>query len=298
MMEVNLIGKTELWITNIKLEGANLSEISRVVAKCLELNEDEVLVVDAGADHIALDILRETLNMEQFAGKERLLFKELSKLDGVTITEDTSIHSDGVLGWMSLEEEEVPQVIERTQEMADEIKKRTLRRVKVIPTGNEVVSGIIQDTDSLLIKQEFEKHGYEVDISPPVEDDERAIANNIESAMYDGYGIIITTGGVGAEKKDKTVEATQRIDPEAATPYIVYYKKGVGRHVKDGVRIGVGKAGEFLIINLPGPNEEVKECLDVLIPELEKGNYEKEDIANLLASKLRERLLRKVKKHD
>nr|WP_240912564.1 molybdopterin-binding protein [Thermococcus sp. LS2] len=168
-----------------------------------------------------------------------------------------------------------------------------MKRVKVIPTGNEVVAGIIQDTNSPLIKEKFEELGYEVDVSPPVEDDERAIANAIESAIYEGYGIIITTGGVGAEEKDKTVEATKRIDPSAATPYIVHYQKGTGRHAKAGVKIGVGKVGEFLIINLPGPNEEVRECLDVLIPELEKGNYDKEYLANLLASKLRERLLKR-----
>ncbi|MCD6130541.1 MAG: competence/damage-inducible protein A [Candidatus Hydrothermae bacterium] len=292
-MEVNLIGKTELWITNIKLQGANLSEISRVVAKCLGLNENEVFVVDAGPNHITLDVLRETLNMEQFAGKERLLFEELSKLDGIIITEDATIHSEGILAMISLKEEEVPQVINQTQGMIDDIKSRILKRVKVIPTGNEVVTEIIQDTNSPLIKREFEKLGYEVNVSQPVEDDERAIANAIESAIYEGYGIIITTGGVGAEEKDKTVEATKKIDPGAATPYIVYYNKGSGRHAKDGVKIGVGKVGEFLIINLPGPNEEVKECLDVLIPELEKGNHDKEYLANLLASKLRERLLKR-----
>lgn len=296
-MEVNLIGKTELWITNIKLQGANLSEISKVVAKCLGLNENEVFVVDAGTNHITLDILRETLNMKQFAGKERLLFKELSKLEGVIITEDTSLHSEGILGMISLREEEVPQIIKQTRGVIDDIRGGVLKRVKVIPTGNEVVTGVIQDTNSSLIKQEFEKLGYEVDVSPSVEDDERAIANAIESAIYEGYGVIITTGGIGAEEKDKTVEATKRIDPKATTPYIVHYKKGYGRHAKDGVRIGVGKVGEFLIINLPGPHEEVKECLNVLIPELKNGNYEKEYLANLLVSKLRERLLKRGK-HD
>jgi len=86
-MEVNLVGKTELWIQNIKLKNADLTEIGKAAAEVLGLKDDEVLVVDVSSDHITLDVLRNTLNMEQFMGKEKELLRRLSKIEGVEGTE-------------------------------------------------------------------------------------------------------------------------------------------------------------------------------------------------------------------
>ena len=74
--------------------------------------------------------------------------------------------------------------------------------------------------------------------------------------------MIITTGGVGAEAKDRTIEATERLDPKTAVQWIVKYQKQ-GRHVKEGVRIGVQEMTRF------GMGEEemvriaelIKECV-------------------------------------
>lgn len=59
----------------------------------------------------------------------------------------------------------------------------------------------------------------------------------------------------------------------------------------------MGKVGKALIINLPGPTDEVKKCLEVILNEIEKGDYDKETLANLLASKLKVRLVRRYE-HD
>jgi len=295
-MEVNLVGKTELCIQNVKLKNANLTEIGKAVAEALGLKDDEVLVVDASSEHITLDILRSTINMEQFMGKEKKLLSKLSKIEGVEVTEKSSIHSEGILEMITLDNELTEEIAQKTIRMSREIERAFLKRVKVFPTGSEVINGIIKDTNSPLIKQEFEKRGYQVSIEEPLPDDEIAITSSIENAVYEGHGIIITTGGIGAEKKDKTVEATKRLDPTAAVPWIVKYEKK-GRHIKEGVRIGVGKVGKTLIINLPGPTDEVKRCLEVILNEMEKGDYDKETIANLLTSKLKLGLIRRYE-HD
>ena len=289
-MEVNLVGKTELWVQNIRLKQANLTEIGRATAKVLGLNDDEVLVVDASSEHITLDVFRSSLNMEQFIGKEKELFRKLSEIEGVVVTEKTSIHSEGILEMITLDNELTEEITQKTRLMSREIEKAFLKRVKVFPTGSEVIDGVIKDTNSPLTKQEFEKRGYEVSIGEPLPDDEIAIANSIENAIYEGYGMIITTGGIGAEEKDKTVEATKRLDPTAAVPWIVKYEKK-GRHIKEGVRIGVGKVEKALIINLPGPTDELEKCLEVILTEMEKQNYDKEILANLLASRLKARLI-------
>jgi molybdenum cofactor synthesis domain-containing protein len=290
-MEVNLVGKTELWIQNIKLKNADLTEIGKTAAEVLGLKDDEVLVVDASSDHITLDILRNTLSMKQFIGKEEELLKKLSEIEGVAGTEKTSIHSEGILEMITLGNELAEEITSKATLISRQIESAFLKRVKVFPTGGEVISRIIKDTNSPLIKQEFEKRGYEVSIGDPLPDDEIAIANSIENEIYRGYGVIITTGGVGAEEKDRTIEATQRLDPTAAARWTVQYEKK-GRHVKEGVRIGVGKVGKTLIINLPGPTDEVKKCLKIILNVMEKRDCDKETLASLLASKLKIRLIK------
>jgi hypothetical protein len=82
------------------------------------------------------------------------------------------------------------------------------------------------------------------------------------------------------------------LDPNAATPYIAKFQKGTGRHEKDGVRIGIGRVGQTLIIALPGPNDEVKIGIEVIIRCLEIG-VNKETLANELAKSLRDKLRKK-----
>ena len=167
-----------------------------------------------------------------------------------------------------------------------------MSRGKVFPTGGEVLNGAITDTNSPLIRKELEKSGYQVSIGETIPDEEIAIAGIIESEIDRGYGVIITTGGVGAEAKDRTIEATERLDPKAAVRWIVKYQKQ-GRHVKEGVRIGVGNVGKALIINLPGPTDEVESCLEVILDTLGSKCYDKETIASRLAARLKTKLVRR-----
>jgi molybdopterin biosynthesis enzyme MoaB len=104
--------------------------------------------------------------------------------------------------------------------------------------------------------------------------------------LDEGFGLILTSGGVGAEEKDCTVEGLLRVDPSAATPYIVKFEPGTGRHVKDGVRIAVGKLGISWLVALPGPTREVQIGLDQLLEGLDKG-WDEKQMAEHIASALR-----------
>lgn len=101
---------------------------------------------------------------------------------------------------------------------------------------------------------------------------------------------------MGAEDKDHSVEGICAIDREAATPYIVKYQKGTGRHVKDGVRIGVGTEGLSMMISLPGPHDEVELATPVLLTGL-REQWSKETLANRLADVLAEKWKRKNAHH-
>jgi molybdopterin biosynthesis enzyme MoaB len=158
-----------------------------------------------------------------------------------------------------------------------------------------VASGQVEDTNRPAIARRLEAEGYSVALGPVLEDDELLIAARLRQAFQDdGYGLIITTGGIGAEEKDHTVEAVLALDPAAAAPYVCSYQKGTGRHHKDGVRIAVGRVFEALIVALPGPNDEVRSSLDVLAKGLKSG-WDKDALAEQIAANLREGLREKMK---
>jgi len=291
-MEVNLLGKTELWITGICLRNVNLSELAKVVSETLGLKMEEVFVIDAGPDHVVIDVIRNTVKAEHIYGKKTELLKKLGSIAGVEVSDRTSIHSEGVLGFIELDEQFARKVLTKTKDIADELRQKISRRCMVFPTGEEVRKDIIKDTNSPYIKKRLESEGYKVAIGPVLPDDEYLIAAAVMNSIDEGYGLIITTGGVGAEAKDRTIEALRKIDPKAATPYIMKFHQGTGRHAKAGVMIGVGTFGLSIIISLPGPNDEVKLSLEQLIEGFNM-EFDKHELADKIARTIKKKYIPK-----
>lgn len=283
----DLLQKTELKIENIQLKNANLTDIANCVADVIGLDHNDVLVVDYRDEALTLDILNNCVNARNIVGKKDLLKGELDRLPGVEILPETAFTSNGMLGWISLEEKPAKEALAAAEKMASEIMVAVSRRVLVFSSGLEVAENRIEDTNTPTICNRLETEGYNARAGETLKDDRHYIAAKLrEASEYGGYGLIITTGGVGAEDKDHTVEAVTALDPEAATPYICHFKIGTGRHVKDGIRIAVGEYNGTRIIALPGPNDEVKASLDILVEGL-KHNFEKSLLADRLAKNLR-----------
>jgi hypothetical protein len=102
-MEYNLLEKTELWVTGIRLRQANLTGLAAAAAEVLGLELPEVHVVDVQEDRVTLDILRRTVRGEDVAGKQAALLERLSALPGVELAPGAAVHSDGVLGIIALD---------------------------------------------------------------------------------------------------------------------------------------------------------------------------------------------------
>lgn len=295
-MGLNLLEKRELWINNIILRNANLTELAKTVARVLGIQQKNVLVVDVRQNNITLDILEEDIPQENILGKEKTLLGEIGALAGVIVSEESYIHSEGILGTICLESDEQKKILEKISRMTDDIRKNIARRAIIFPTGFEVRDKMIEDTNTPFLKEYLESEGFQVATGRVLEDDIADMEYNLEEALSKAYGLIITTGGVGAEDKDKTVESILRIDPEAATPYIVKFEKGTGRHVKDGIRIAVGSVGPAYIVAFPGPNDEVRLASKVVIEGIKCGEP-KDSIAQKMASVLAEKLKSKNHHH-
>ena len=289
-MSLNLLEKTELWINNIELKDVNLSKLAELVATVLEIDKKNILVVDVRVNHITLDILEENIEEEKIAGKEKMLLSKLAELDGVIINEETYIHSNGILGMICLDEKISPEIVKNIETMRTDMLSHIEKRAIVFPTGFELKDNMIEDTNTPFLIELLEENGFIAKSGPIIEDDEYAMVNKLDDAINQAYGLIITTGGVGAEDKDKSVESILKLDPTAVTPYIAKFKKGTGRHVKDGIRIAVGSVGPTILIALPGPNDEVRLVANSLIYHI-KNRSTKEVIAERIASILRDKLV-------
>lgn len=295
-MRLNLLHKTELWVFNITLDNANLTDMANSLADVLKIDRSKVLVVDVRPNNITFDIMENDIPQENIIGKEKAILDELASIRGVSITEETYIHSDGILGTICFQEDNAEEIIENISVMEKEIIERVSKRAIVYSTGFELQQRLIEDTNSPYLKELLEAEGYTVTIGSVIEDDLDVATYQLSDALSRGFGLIITTGGVGAEDKDKSVEALLNIDPEAATEYIVKFRQGTGRHVKDGVRIGVGQIGPSMIVTLPGPNDEVRLTGPVLI-ECLKGKDNKQETAKKVADVLRGNLIKNNAEH-
>jgi molybdenum cofactor synthesis domain-containing protein len=298
MVDYDLLGKTELSIHGIVLQNANLGEIADVVAETLGLSRSDVLVTDVRGEHLVLDILKKGLDASKIVGREKDLLAAVSALPGVSLRPDARTESRGLLSWVAADPAIAQEGLDGAAGMAGDLQERLGRLVTVFATGTEINNGQVKDTNSPAIRERLESNGYVVSLGGTLRDDEHFIAGRIRERAEEGFSLIVTTGGVGAEVKDKTIEALLLLDPDAATPTIVKYELGVGRHVhKNAVRIGVAKVLDATVVALPGPTDEVLLGLGALLKGLAESERNKVALAERIATVLRARLQEKVHAH-
>lgn len=292
-MEWDLLQKTTFWVEGAYLDGANLGEVASAAAAALGLEADEVMVVDVQKETVAFDLLLRKVEAESIAGKSGEILRRLAEVPGVTLSQDASIHSEGVLGFIALEADTAQQVISRSEEIGTAVATAVSRRACVFASGSEVIAGNIEDTNSPYLIEALNDAGFRAEFGGVIPDSTTDAINNLEEALMKGFGLIVTTGGVGAESKDHTIEAVLRLDSEAHTPWILKFTPDMRRHHKEGVRIAVGRVGISRIVSLPGPNAEVREGCRALLEGLDRG-LDDAALAEAVASAIRERWLNKM----
>lgn len=294
-MDLNLLEKTELRIDGLVTIGTNLTEVATVIAGVLSLPADKVMVIDVRPGQLAVDILVPTIKAEAVFGKKQALLRALAAIPGVMLEADADLHSDGILGAIALDEAEASAALAASEAIVDDIAAHRKARVRIFPTGFELVESRIEDTNTPYLVKVFAQAGYLPEAGAALADNRDQLADALRTAA--GWcGLVVTTGGVGAEDKDFSVEAIEALDPSAATPYLVHFNKGEGRHVKDGVRIGVGSLDGCLLVALPGPHDEVRLAVPVLLESYKQG-LSKAELGARLAKALREKFRAAADRH-
>ena len=147
-----------------------------------------------------------------------------------------------------------------------------LEKVFVVPTGNELASGIVLDTDSPMLMQRILREAPNCQFIrwPIALDDTGSIASRIRQSVEQAADLIILIGGSGSGHlhseilgKDCTGESMESL-LEESTATALYGKNG---HMWS--RLVCGRIGECLVVNVPGPYTEAKAAADALCENLD-----------------------------
>jgi molybdenum cofactor synthesis domain-containing protein len=272
MTGLDLLEKTELWVEDIVLSDVDLTQLAAAAGDVLALGPQDIFVTDVRDGRVVFDVVSPKVSLDAIAGKEAELLAALGAFAGVQLGQRASVHSHGVLGVIGAPAEQAADIIANAARLQTGLQAYVARSVVVLSTGCEVARGEIEDTNFAAVQSVLGGMGYVVHHAGVVDDDEALIAARIGHLLGEGYGLLITTGGVGAEDKDKTIEAMQRLAPDLSTAILAQYTVGHGRHVKPHVRVACGRIGETLLVALPGPTREVLAALPELAAAVAAGH--------------------------
>lgn len=161
----------------------------------------------------------------------------------------------------------------------------TIGYVSLIPTGGEVASGVIVDTDSPAIMQLALERWPDCVVKrlPPQTDDEGAIASSIRSEVGLGSQLVIVIGGSGGGRAfaatlapDVSHRGIKQLFPEASAGEIW----GSNGHLFCEMLVARHDAG--WVINVPGPRPEAvaasRAAMDAIV-----GGVKPEQMVQLMA---------------
>jgi molybdenum cofactor synthesis domain-containing protein len=147
-------------------------------------------------------------------------------------------------------------------------------RVAVITASDKGSRGEREDLSGRLVRELAEANGYVV-TSHVVLPDEQALLEAEMKRLCDGglADLILTTGGTGFSKRDRTPEATLAV-AERLVPGIAEAMRQQSLGITKRAMLSRAVAairGETLIVNLPGSPKAVRENLEYIIGELRHG---------------------------
>ncbi len=147
-------------------------------------------------------------------------------------------------------------------------------RAAVITLSDKGSQGLREDTSGKWILERLRQEGYKL-VYYEILPDEPEQLEQILCRLADEHvcDLILTTGGTGLSKRDRTPEATKHVIDrevpgiaEAIRSYsITITKRAMLSRAVSGIR------KDTLIINLPGSRKAVEESLNYILEPLEHG---------------------------
>ncbi|MBD3419012.1 MAG: molybdopterin-binding protein [Chitinivibrionales bacterium] len=162
-----------------------------------------------------------------------------------------------------------------------------MRKVAIIPTGNEIACGIVVDSDSPAILDRILEHfpACEFTRMPPCVDRLDTIIAAIMRCVHQAYSHIILIGGSG-EGHCHQPEMSRDETHAAMIKVLDYYEKCdvFGPNGHRWCRIVAGRCGGALLFNVPGPYVEAVAAIEAALAILTGGNVSFRDLADACAT--------------
>ncbi len=147
-------------------------------------------------------------------------------------------------------------------------------RVGILTVSDKGFLGQREDLSGSVIKQAISEAGWEVSCYKLVPDEQDIISDTLVHMVdHEKVNLVLTTGGTGFSPRDVTPEATRAvIDREV--PGIPEAMRAAGLQKTPAAMLSRAIAGirkSTLIVNLPGSQKAVKECLEAIMGALPHG---------------------------
>lgn len=147
-------------------------------------------------------------------------------------------------------------------------------RVGILTASDKGAAGQREDLSAAAIREMISRLGWRVEVYRVVPDD----LDDISSALIDmvdreKLDLVLTTGGTGFSPRDNTPEATKSVI-EREVPGIPEVMRAVSLKKTPRAMLSRAAAGirkRTLIINLPGSQKAVRECLEAILDTLPHG---------------------------
>lgn len=147
-------------------------------------------------------------------------------------------------------------------------------RVGILTASDKGAAGQREDKSAAAIREMITGAGWRVEVYRVVPDD----LDDISSALIDmvdreKLDLVLTTGGTGFSPRDNTPEATKAVI-EREVPGIPEVMRAVSLKKTPRAMLSRAAAGirkRTLIINLPGSEKAVRECLEAIMDTLPHG---------------------------
>lgn len=144
----------------------------------------------------------------------------------------------------------------------------------VITLSDKGAAGQREDKSGPVIVEELQKAGYKVIETRLLPDDmEKIKAQLIRLSDQRQVNLILTTGGTGFSERDCTPEATLAVATRNAPGIAEAIRAGSMQITRRAMlsREASVIRHKTLIVNLPGSPKAVKECLDLVLDQLDHG---------------------------
>ena len=146
-------------------------------------------------------------------------------------------------------------------------------KVGILTVSDKGARGEREDRSGPAVREMIETAGGEIARTRIVPADREEIRAALIAWSDEGLDLILTTGGTGFSARDWTPEATKSVI-ERETPGLPEAMRRAGAEKTPTAmlsRAAAGIRGSTLIVNLPGSEKAVRECLAAILPALPHG---------------------------